>query len=284
MPVRAAAFGLVAGVCLAAAPVALLPPAAPPAPTTPPPAGGLPSAEQFAHLARTDPVAMLEAVLARYKKDFPDGYRCRFHKQERMGSKLGPAEVIRAAFRERPFAVLFRWEQGSTTATGTLYVDGEDGRMSVKSFIGVTKVDPAGFLPRQSARYSIRDFGLYNGALRTHTKWKAARDAGTLRTEYQGTHPVPELGGRVCHRICRTCDPPDIDNFELADRTSRDPAVFPKEAIGSVVIHIDAETWQQVGSEVRLPNGDLLAAYYFRDIEPNPAYPADQFTEAALRK
>jgi hypothetical protein len=280
MPTRAFLWLLPTAVSLAAAPDGPPVPAAEAATADLAPAASdaPPTDAGFAELVKRDVVAALEQSLRRYKREVR-GYRCVFAKQERGGGKLGPPEVIRATFRDDPFAVLFRWEQGGGTAAATFYGRGENGgKMLVKTTLGLTlPVPPDGRLPRQSARYSITDFGVYNGALRTYRKWAEAQKAGRLVVAFEGTRPVPEVGGRVCHVVRRTCPTPDIDSFSLEDREARDPAKHPDEQIGAVTIMLDAETWQQVGSEVRHPDGGLLGAYYFRDIEPNPTFGPEAF-------
>src|SRR5262245_52058274 len=90
------------------------PPASPgrPAPKAAGDGGPLPDAASLTRLARTDPVAFVEACLGRYAREVK-GYRCTFQKQERLGGKLQPAEVIDVAFREEPFSVLFDWREGA---------------------------------------------------------------------------------------------------------------------------------------------------------------------------
>ena len=45
-------------------------------------------------------------------------------------------------------------------------------------------------------------------------------------------------------------------------------------------------SWEEVSSELRdappTPDGNLIAEYYFRDIELNPTFDGKQFTRAAL--
>jgi hypothetical protein len=276
----------VLAVCLVVLPLG--PPVRTSAPATPAPAlakcGDLPTPERFVELAKTDPLAMLNASMSRYRCEVK-GYVCTMHKQERVKGTLGPVEIIRIAFRDDPFAVLMTWQEGAGLATATLYAKGENkGNLKAKTPLGVSDSDPNGFFARNSSRFSIQDFGIYRGTLRTYTVWKRAADAGRLKTEYLGTKPVPELSGRVCHMIRRTVDPPEVDNFSMADTDLRTPEKFPKEAIGQVTIMIDAETWLHVGSDIRHPDGSLIAAYYFRDLEMNPTFDRGQFLPDVLKK
>jgi hypothetical protein len=273
--------------CLAVAPVG--PPRVTPASTAPAPVltecEKLPTPVQFAELARTDALAMLNASMSRYRC-IVRGYTCVLLKQERIGGSLGKPEVIDVAFRDDPFAVVMKWRQGAGLANATLYAKGENnGQLLAKSFIGlVTPSDPGGSLARRSSRFSITDFGIYRGTLRTYTVWKSAQDRGTLKTEYLGVKPVPELNGRVCHLIKRTVDPPEVDNFSLQETDVRSPAQFPKDAIGAVTIMLDVETWLHLGSDIRHPDGTLIASYYFRDLVMNPKFDREQFLPSILKK
>lgn len=288
MSIRLLLIPLVIALCLAAVPLA--PPHVPPPSTA---ASGLklttceslPSKEQFVEYARNDVLALLNASMSRYRCEVK-GYRCTMQKQERVSGSLGKVEIIDVAFRDDPFAVVMKWKQGAGLAHATLYAKGENrGQLLAKSFIGlVTPSDPAGTLARRSSRFSITDFGIYRGTLRTYSIWKRASDRGRLKTEYLGTKPVPELNGRVCHWIRRTVDPPEVDNFSLSDDEIRTPEQFPKDAIGTVTIMIDAETWLHLGSDIRHPDGSLIAGYYFRDLMLNPKFDHDQFLPATLKK
>jgi hypothetical protein len=167
----------------------------------------------------------------------------------------------------------------------SLYVRGEnEGLIKVKTRFLTLNFKPDGKESRDAARYSIEDFGFYFTTLRTHRAWKTARDAGRFHYEFLETRPVTECGGRVCHVIRRTCDPPEVDTFSLAEKGTIDPATHPKEAFGSVVLMFDAETWLQVGTEQKDAKGELVGAYYFRDIKLNPKFDRDQFTPAALTR
>ena len=246
--------------------------------------GRVPSATEFEALVKSDPIAALDASLARYKRDVR-GYRCILQKQECLGRKLGKVEVIRHAVREEPFAVYMFWEEGAGSAAATLYVRGENGgRMKVKTtYFLETNTDPNGLIARGSSRYSIEDAGIFHGTLRTLRAWKAARDRGEWQVEYLGRQKLPELG-RECYALKRTCNPPDVDNFRMADLERRDPAQHPLEAFTTITIYLDCETWLQTGSVLTKADGSLMAAYYFRDVKINPAFEADQFTPAVLRR
>lgn len=244
----------------------------------------LPDANAFDQLARTDALAMLNASMSRYRCQVR-GYHCILLKQERVKGTLGPVEVIDVNFRDDPFAVVMKWVQGAGLVKATLYAKGENnGKLKARTLIGIQDSDPTGFIARQTSRFSILDFGIYRGTLRTYAIWKRAHDRGHLNIEYLGKKPVPELNGRVCHWIRRTVDPVEVDNFSLEETETRSPVRYPQEAIGKVTIMIDVETWLHLGSDIRHPDGSLIASYYFRDLKLNPKQDREEFMPDVLKK
>jgi hypothetical protein len=234
---------------------------------------------------------MLEACLARYRGEVR-GYRAVLLKQERIQGTLHPQERIRVAFRESPFSVLMLWEEGARragfgTVQGTLYVVGENqGKMIgwrpdalVKKMAVGTRDSNA----RAAARFSIEEFGLACGTERTLRAWISARDAGQLQWEYLGVQPVPELKNRSCHVLCRTCNPAELDGF-VKDESPALTASNRGDAFRTVTIMIDSETWLQTGSKLQRADGELVASYYFQDVQLNPAFGRTQFTSDALTK
>jgi len=51
-----------------------------------------------------------------------------------------------------------------------------------------------------------------------------------------------------------------------------------------VRIYLDAERWLQLGSELYRADGHLLASYYFRDVNLQPAFAPDEFTAEGLKR
>jgi hypothetical protein len=245
----------------------------------------IPSAIEFDSLVASDPIAAIAAGLARFERDVR-GYSCMLHKQERINGDLGNVERIRHAVREQPFAVSMEWLQGGGSAKAALYIRGENGgRMKVKTrFLIVTDTDPNGILARNSSRYSIEDAGIANGMRRTLRAWQAARDAGTMAVQYLGRAAIPELGGRECHCLARTCQPLEVDNFQMSDPIMRSAADSPKDAFAKVTIYLDTETWMQIGTRIDREDGSLTAAYWFQDVVINPLFAAEQFSPLILKK
>lgn len=288
MVIRLLAAAAVGGLCLSAAPVA--PPVSQPPPPaeltfTPTAAGGIPTAAEFDHLVRTDPIAAVEAGICKYQKEV-SGFRAVFHKRERIGGKLRDPEVIRVAYRDEPFAVLMRWDQGGGMADATLYVQGENaGQMQVKlARIGLVKsVDPRSAMPRSSARYTIEEFGLAQSMKRTHRAWSEAKAAGQLKYEFAGKRAVAELGGRECYVLKRVCPADEIDayaNGEPEDVTDKNRA----DSFRTVTLYLDCVTWLQMGTELHRADGELAGSYFFRDVELNPAFDKGTFTAVGLKK
>jgi hypothetical protein len=232
-----------------------------------------PPPKDLGELARRDPVAALEASLRRYAAEV-HGYRAVMQKQELLGGHVGPVEVIDVWFREKPFSVLMRWRTDSAgKADRALFVAGENRdqmlahpkRALARALVGpVVERDPDGPEAQQSGRYSLREFGIRKGTERTLVAWRHARQHGHLRTEYLGLKPVADLGGRPCHILRRTCDPPAEDD------------------IVTVEVQLDAETWLQTGTVLTAAGGKLVGSYFFRDVVPNPSFPPDLFTRDAV--
>src|SRR5262245_2000857 len=230
----------------------------------------LPSEARFARLAATDPVKFLDACLRRYNREI-HGYCGTLNKQERIDGKLYPAEVVDFWFREQPYSVLMKWQQGARMACASLYVEGENDNNALvlptllKWSGKVVAHDPDGRLARQSARYTIREFSIRQGTERTHQAWRAAQEKGHLFVEYKGVQAIPELQGRKCHLLKRTCDPPE------------------EEGLVHLELMIDVDTWLQLGSRLTDGNGKLIAYYFFPSLDVNPEYCDEQFTKAMLK-
>jgi len=250
--------------------------------------GVLPTQSEFEKFAASDAIAALQASIIRSQREFR-GFRGTFVKQERIGGTLHPPEEIAVAFREEPYAVRMLWKSGSRMlAEGTLYASGEnDGKMLVwlPSLLGrKSKVSTRDGLARNSARYCIEDFGIMMGSQRTLKSWLAAQERRELDAEYLALQPVPELAGKKCYAIRRTCRADSLDPFLLGDPR---PEVTDKNRVDSfrtVTIYFDPETWLQVGSEQRRADGERVGAYYFKDVVLNPAFGPDEFKPSALKK
>lgn len=224
-------------------------------------------------LPEPDPVRFLERCLERYDREI-HGYRCTFEKRERVAATLHPREVMEAAFREKPFSVYLRWLEGARKAERILYVEGQNGDKMLarprgpvaRAVVGdVVKRDVDGPEARQSGRYTPREFGMRKATERTLATWRKARDEGRLHVESLGVSRLAEAGGRACYRLRRLAEQPEDDG------------------VTEVTVYLDQESWLQVGSVLRGPEGKLIGEYFFRDIEIDPPFKTGQFLPNVLK-
>jgi len=253
--------------------------------------GGRPSQAEFDRLARTDPVALLEACVRRARADLT-GFRAVLSKRERMGGKLYDPESIRVTCREAPFAVFMRWDAGARRVLGfavkaTRYEAGAKEPFLVYRpdaiFQKVSAVSPRDASARAAARMGVEESGFAHAVRRTQLAWAEAEKQGTLKVDYLGIRTHPDLGDRPCHVLRRTCAEDQIDPFVLSEPSVEVTDANRADAFDTVTIWIDRETWLQVGTE-QTRNGELVARYFFRATEMNPAFDKDEFSPAALKR
>jgi hypothetical protein len=264
----------------------------------------LPTQEEFEEIVKSDPVKMLDLSLTRYHREVRNGMTALLIKRERVYGepkppKQPPEEVVQLAVNgdvpdsEGKSGVKVRmiWEAGARktllgSVTGTLYVEEPDGGLGkLTAWVGSPLPAPVnGPMARAASRYCMRDAGLRGAMLRSHNVWKKRQDDGELQWRFVEKRVVDEVGGRECYVVERTCPKPEVDPFEIGGEPNlggRDPA-----SVGSVrvTLFIDAERWLQVGSELHRQDGELLASYYFRDINLQPTHDEDAFTTEGLKK
>ena len=87
-----------------------------------------------------------------------------------------------------------------------------------------------------------------------------------MGVEYVGLKKIPEVGDRECYILKR----PHYDKPE-------------EDGVMSATFYIDKETWLQVGSVLKGAEGELIGAYYFRDIQLNPDFRPGTFSAAVLK-
>jgi hypothetical protein len=213
------------------------------------------------------PILFLEDCLARYENEV-EGYTTTFYKQERIAGKLKPLEKLDIHFREEPFSVHMKWLEGAHLAQSVLYVEGENnGNMLAKArFIPIpVSRSKDGPDAKASSRYTIDQFGIYLGAKRTVTAMRDARRRGELHVRYEGLFKVPELNDRPCYKFVRSPYRP-----------------LEEEGVNELTIYIDQKTGMQLGSVLKDDQGELLASYFFADIQVNPEFKANQFQRSGL--
>lgn len=249
---------------------------------TSPASAGPVSEDRFAALAQTDPIAALQTSLAGYPQS---GFTAEFRKRERMGGKLADEEIIRVAVRDDPYSVLMVWQHGGGAGQGTLYQKGQNGgKMKVWMFRKLIQdIDPQGFVPKQSARYTIEEFGIKQATQRTLRAWLAAKDAGDLKWEYGGRKMMTEAGGRECFVLKRVCPADQIDPFVTGGPAVEVTDKNRKDSFRTVTVYLDCETRLQIGTEQHRHDGELAASYWFRDVNTKPTFDADTFTTKSFR-
>jgi len=265
----------------------------------------LPPEDEFENLAKSDPVAMLEKCLVRYQRDITEGVQCILDKEERVRGKLLPREVISLSVRgdvpdpttkKTKIEVLMVWQSGAqkvfgSEVKGTLYVENLGGNKDPITTWRPSaplrrehSIDVNGSSARDASRYCIRDAGPYRGMLRTYEAWKQKKEEGILRTEYLGRKPVEKAGGVDCYIVKRICRKTEVDAFELGGKPDLSPEMLSSEGFNQVTVMIDAKSWLQVGTELHRANGELIGAYYFRDINSKPVFSAETFNKDGLLK
>jgi len=231
----------------------------------------LPDDATMIELAQHNPIAFVENCLRRYGREVK-GYTALLRKHERIKKQLLAPELVAVSFRERPHSVLLKWVDGARLAGTVLYVKGERNdqllvRPAVRLFRSVEfERDPYGDEAGQNGRYRIPEFGIRYGMERTLAAWMAARKRNALHVAYLGTRSVPELDNRVCHVLHRT-------GYEGPE----------DDGIADFVTYCDAETWLQIGSVLRGEQDQLIASYFFRELQLNPAFPPERFTSQGMR-
>jgi len=235
--------------------------------------GPLPSQADMEKLARTNPVAFLENCLRKHAREVK-GYTLKLHKQENIGGRINPAEVIDVAFLDKPHSVLFIWQEGARLAERVLYVEGQNGGMMLARPRGgvarlvagdVVKREVNGADAKQSGRYTLDQFGFKKAEERTLQAWRKAQEEQALNVEYLGLKKVPEVGDRTCfvlRRLNKVADP---------------------DGVKETTFYVDAENWLQIGAVSKDEMGLLIGSYFFRDVKLNPAFGKEQFTAAALK-
>ncbi len=245
-------------------------------PSAPPPdyvddGVSLPDEATFARLAQADPPAFLEMCMRRYRREIHT-LSGEMQKQERIDGKVNQPEVIDFWFRQQPYSVMIKWKKGARAAAASMYVEGENnnkilGLPTLLKWAGkIVERDPKCSEARSCGRYALCESSILQGTERTWQAWKTAKERGSLHVEYAGIVPMAELGGRPCHVLKRTCNPPE------------------EEGLATVEIAIDAETWLQTSSTLTDGKGELIGKYAFPKVVINPDLPANQFTKETLRK
>jgi hypothetical protein len=218
------------------------------------------------------PTIFLEMCIERYNQEVR-GYTAVLIKRERLGGKLQPLEKVDVAFRENPFGVYMNWLEGGSgliPPKKVLYVKGEnnDYLLARARGIGSWRIwekDIHGSEAKSTGRYTLDQFGINLGTVRSLASMRAAEQGGKLFVSYKGLQRHPKLGDRLCYTYVRTPYEP-----------------LEEDGINTLTIYIDRENWLQIGSILVDKDGQLIADYFFNDVKINPQFKKDQFTRAAL--
>jgi hypothetical protein len=242
----------------------------------PAPPSGAVVARSFADLCRDDPLGAVASSIRKYRATV-ERYTCVLHRHERIDGKLHDPERVECEFRDSPFAVRMHWVGATEGPETVLYAAGENQEMflvipanpALKKTLGLLGRNYAkrrldGSDAKSASRYPPNEFGILRGTERVYDAWSAANDRGELRTEYVGLLPVPELGGKPCHVLRRTCLAPEEDGLT------------------QVTIQFDPDTLLQVGA-VLMAGDDLIGRYHFADLKLNPRLSADRFSPDTLK-
>jgi hypothetical protein len=221
-------------------------------------------------LAETKPIEFLERCIAKYR-DEVKGYKTTFHKRERVQGELKRQERLIAHFREKPFSVHMDWKEGAGAALRTIYVEGENNgnlvaRLNAFGLPGPPLARPVDdVIAKSASRFPITNFGMFVGIKQTLDAIKKADEAGTLHLKFYGTERVEKLNNLLCYKFVRApYTPPENDD------------------IAELTFYIDPDSLLQVGSVLKNSEGELIAEYFFADVELNPTFSATQFTRKAL--
>lgn len=111
---------------------------------------------------------LVDQSVAFYQK--VPSYTCRVTRQERLGRKLMPVEVMEMRFRREPRSVYYKWLNEENAGRECVYVENANNgnvitRGGKSDFLMVGKtvsLDPNGMLARSKSRYSITESGLDN--------------------------------------------------------------------------------------------------------------------------
>jgi hypothetical protein len=232
----------------------------------------LPNDDAMEQLAKNDVLAFFRQCLSRYDREV-GGYTAILDKTERLDGDVQPREVLAVSFREQPFSALLEWQKNARLAKKSLYVKGQNNDKllvlpngKILSLAGIVERDADGPAARRSGRYVQSEFGIKIGTERTLVTWAEAKKDNTLHVEYLGQKKVAEVGNRVCYVFKRApYDKPEEDGITEA------------------TLYVDKETWLQLGSVLKGPDG-LIGEYYFHDVKLNPDFKADTFTRKGLSR
>jgi sterol desaturase/sphingolipid hydroxylase (fatty acid hydroxylase superfamily) len=207
-------------------------------------------------------VALLRQGCERLER-IPD-YTATFHRQERIGGDLLPAETIALKLRHRPFSVYLKWLTGDK-GRQVLYVDGEnDGNMLVQlggvqgRLLGLLSVDPQCEEAAEKTRHPITEAGL----LALAKTALACREQDLTRAS--GVHCELRDNqvylGRPCYVCTTTYAAPQVH------RTHRKAVLYIDKEL-SMPVSVRNYTWAVDANPDTLDEDTLIEDYSYMDIQ-----------------
>jgi hypothetical protein len=260
-----AGLGLV-WVVSAPAPTAATP--VPQEPQAQPPAEAAPAAPANAH-----PLDRPLALLAEARKAFADvkDYSCTLVKQERIGGRLQPNNVVTLMVRNEPFSVYMKWhEPRGQVGQEACYVEGKnDGKMRAKSpgvlgAVGFVSIDVDDPRARKTSNHLITEAGLGNLLGRYEKSWPAAKKFNKSKVSI-GEY---EYAKRRCVRVETTLAEPNAD----VSPHYRGVVYFDKQT--KLPIRVECYDWPRRGGPA---GGELVEVYSYVNLKLNPGLPDSVF-------
>lgn len=171
------------------------------------------SMERIKEMAVNDHIGLLKLAIAHYEENVDD-YIGTFHKQERIGGKLGKKQLIDFKFKDKPYSLLMIWKKNPGPTDKLLYVEGQnDGYMIVHptglmSWKKSVRRDPEGKEALKASLKSCHWFGSYRTMKRMLEVYESAKSSGDLKAIFLKETTVD---GRPCLLMERIT--PDKKNY-----------------------------------------------------------------------
>jgi hypothetical protein len=235
-----------------------------PEPNSPPKAQKV-SPTKIIDLGKNDHIALLKLAVDRYRTTVRD-YTGIFHKQERIGRKIGKGQIISFKFKEKPYSVFMQWKKNARGAHRLLYVEGQNkNKMVVRptglaSIFGSVKLDPNSKEALSSSLQPCHRFGFHRTMTAILKVYELAKKNGDLETRFLG---LTNIDKRKCVKLERIL--PRKKQYEYGRLTME----FDLEYL--LPVSVTSYDWQ----------GRLVGRYVFTNLKLNVGLTDKQFTRKA---
>jgi hypothetical protein len=213
------------------------------------------AADARAAIVQRDPIAYLHTVAERCRN--LQQYTVKLVRYERRGALIrtlqGP-EHIQCSFRSTPFSIHMQWLDDNVKYNESTYVSGQHGdkiRFLSRGFVlglkappGINEIDAQTPVSLGETLQPITDFGVARMLERT------------LRSMAEEDAVVTYVGLKSMQGSHRP-----VHHLRMTYSAKRHPAPIQD-------LYVDVQTDLPAGTELRLPNGDLNAAYLYEDLNP----------------